>query len=62
MTKSATIVNLLENLTEEQVALIGTFQQVQLTKLETNTPPVYEFYNTVEEAETEKTRWLSEGE
>ena len=47
------------NLTEEQITLVGTDGQVQLTKSETEREDIYEFYNTVELASAEKALWDS---
>ena len=59
MAKISVIINHLEGLTEEQITLVGTDGQVQLTKSETEREDIYEFYNTVELASAEKALWDS---
>lgn len=60
MTKSTEIINHLENLDEASIEKVGTAGQVQLIKKEDEMPDINEFYDTVEEAETEAERWKQE--
>lgn len=60
MKRTATIRNLLEGLSPEDIAVVGTTGQVQLTKSEEGKYDAYEFFNTVAEAEAEKNKWERE--
>ena len=60
MTKSTEIINHLEGLDEASIEKVGTTSQVQLIKKEDEMSDINEFYNTVEEAETEAEAWEQE--
>ena len=60
MAKSTEIINHLEGLDEASIEKVGTASQVQLIKKEDEMPDINEFYNTVEEAETEAEAWEQE--
>lgn len=60
MSKSTTIENLIEGLSTEDAEKVGTEGQIKLTKSETNKLDIYEYYNTVEEAEEISAEWLKE--
>jgi len=62
MKKTATIQNLLEGFSEEDIAKAGTTGQVQLTKFEEGKYNLYAYFNTVQEAEIAKDEWESESE
>ena len=60
MAKSTEIINHLESLDEASIEKVGTSGQAQLIKKENEMPDINEFYDTVEEAETEAERWKQE--
>ena len=57
MAKTTTIINHLEGMDEDTKAEVGTTGQIQLIKHETGVQDIYEFYDTVEEANAEKLAW-----
>ena len=60
MAKNTEIINHLEGLDEASIEKVGTSGQVQLIKKEDEMPDINEFYDTVEEAETEAEVWKQE--
>ena len=60
MAKSTEIINHLEGLDEASIEKVGTFGQIQLIKKEDEMSDINEFYDTVEEAETEAETWEQE--
>ena len=60
MSKTTIILNLIEGMSDEEIAVVGTYDQVLLTKSETGKRDVIEFYNTVAEAEEQASNWNSE--
>lgn len=57
MAKTTTIINHLEGMNEDTKTAVGATGQVQLIKHETNEEDIYEFYDTVEAANTEARSW-----
>ena len=62
MTKSTEIINHLTGMDSDTQEIVGTTGQVQLVKKEDDMHDINEFYNTVEDAETESTAWKLEEE
>ena len=60
MAKSTEIINHLEGLDEASIEKVGTAGQIQLIKKEDEMSDINEFYDTVEEAETEAETWEQE--
>ena len=60
MAKSTEIINHLESLDEASIEKVGTSGQIQLIKKEDEMSDINEFYDTVEEAETEAETWEQE--
>ena len=60
MAKSTEIINHLEGLDEALIEKVGAAGQIQLIKKEDEMSDINEFYDTVEEAETEAERWKQE--
>ena len=60
MAKSTEIINHLEGLDEASIEKVGASGQIQLIKKEDEMSDINEFYDTVEEAETEAERWKQE--
>lgn len=58
MSKSTKIINHLEGATSEQIAIVGTSDQVQLIKKEEGKPNINEFYDTIEEAQEAAEVWV----
>lgn len=59
MTKTAKIIDLKQDMSEEDLILAGTDDQVMLIKSETGQPDTEAFFNTVEEAEVAKGEWVN---
>lgn len=57
MSKTATIIDLKEDMSEEDIAVAGTEGQVMLVKSETDQSDQQAFFNTVPEANTAKIEW-----
>jgi hypothetical protein len=57
MAKTTQIINHLENMDSDTAAIVGSTGQVQLIKKEDEMYDINEFYDTVEEAETEAEAW-----
>jgi len=57
MTKTAEIIDLKLDMSEEDLILAGTDDQVMLIKSETGQPDTEAFFNTVEEADVAKGEW-----
>ena len=55
--RTSTLVNFLLALSSEDLTAAGSEGQVQLTKHETSKTDVVEFFNTLEDAQAEKTSW-----
>ena len=55
--RTSTLVNFLVELSSEDLTAAGSYGQVQLTKHETAQLDVVEFFNTLEDAQAEKTSW-----
>lgn len=60
MSKSTKIINHLEGATSEQIAIVGTSDQVQLIKKEEGQIDINEFYDTEAEAKSEADAWKAE--
>jgi len=60
MAKSTEIINHLEGLDEASIEKVGASGQIQLIKKEDEMSDINEFYDTVEEAETEAETWEQE--
>ena len=58
MAKTTQIINHLENMDSDTAAIVGSTGQVQLIK-EDEMYDINEFYDTVEEAETEAEAWIA---
>tara|TARA_Y100000385_G_C12920647_1_gene562405 strand:- start:111 stop:299 length:189 start_codon:yes stop_codon:yes gene_type:complete len=59
MAKTTQIINHLENMDSDTAAIVGSTGQVQLIKKEDEMYDINEFYDTVEEAETEAEAWIA---
>lgn len=57
MAKTTQIINHLENMDSDTIAIVGSTGQVQLIKTEDNVDDIHEFYDTVEEAQAEAGTW-----
>lgn len=57
MTKTASIINLKEGMTSEELEAVGSDGQILLVKSENGSSDDYECFNSVEEATVAKQEW-----